>query len=307
MPITNFPNGVSSFGIPVFGSGPIITTGNIFFVSSVSGSNSNIGTDPSKPFATIDYAIGKCTANNGDHIIAMPGHIETLNAAGDVTFDVAGVTCIGIGSGAARPQFLFNTASTVDINFDAASIVLDNFLMLGGRDAIVAPLDVNAADCTFRNIEWRDASGQQALRAFVIDANANRTRILNFRYNGDTAAGAAEAIQIQGADNVVIDGFFCDGDFSVGCINIATTACTDLEVRNCIARNRNSVDIFLVDTITGSTGMIGPNIYFRCADNAANITEALTGATFVYFPDIYIVNNAGEQAMLTNITASTDA
>ena len=99
----------------------------------------------------------------------------------------------------------------------------------------------------------------------------------------------------------------CDGNFAVAGIDVRTTATTDLEVRNVYFRQRNSNDLFLVDTITGSTGLIGPNINLRIQDNAANITEALTGATFVYFQDINIVNAAGESSMLTNITASTDA
>jgi len=62
-----------------------------------------------------------------------------------------------------------------------------------------------------------------------------------------------------------------------------------------------------VDTVTASTGMIGPNIHVFVADNAANVTEALTGASFVYFQPINIVNLAGEVAMPTNIPATTDA
>lgn len=89
-------------------------------------------------------------------------------------------------------------------------------------------------------------------------------------------------------------------------IDVRTTAATDLEVYNHTARTRNAADIFLIDTITASTGTVGPSLYLRLNDNAANITEAVTGATFVYHNDISIVNLAGELGMLTNITASTD-
>ena len=78
MGLTNFPNGISSFGVPVLGGGAITTTGSIFFVDSVTGSNGNSGADSDHPFATIDYAIGKCTANKGDHILVMPGHNEAI-------------------------------------------------------------------------------------------------------------------------------------------------------------------------------------------------------------------------------------
>ena len=34
MAATNFPHGVASYGIPLIGSGPIVTTGNIWFCDS---------------------------------------------------------------------------------------------------------------------------------------------------------------------------------------------------------------------------------------------------------------------------------
>ena len=65
MSLTRFPRGVSSFGIPVIGAGPIVTTGTVFFVDD-SGSNDNSGLDPEQPFATLAYAESRCTASVGD-------------------------------------------------------------------------------------------------------------------------------------------------------------------------------------------------------------------------------------------------
>jgi len=63
MGLTQFPNGISSFGIPVIGGSQIpVTTGTYFFVDD-SGSNANDGLDPDHPVATIEYAFGLCTAD----------------------------------------------------------------------------------------------------------------------------------------------------------------------------------------------------------------------------------------------------
>ncbi|MGE0289528.1 MAG: hypothetical protein AB7I42_26065 [Bradyrhizobium sp.] len=306
---TNFPNGVTSFGVPTMGVGSLLPWGKTLFVQSVHSraSDSNKGEDKNRPLATIARAIALCAANAGDHILVGPGHSETINEAGAITFDKAGLSMFGFGHGTLKPQIIFATAQGADLNIDAANTLIDNFLFTSGRDSLTGPIDVNAADFSLLNSEWRDGTAHQAVRALLADANASRLRIMNFRYDGDASAGASEAISLAGCDGVLIDGFRIDGNFSVGCIDLKTTAVTDLEVRNGIARNRNSADIFLADTITGSTGMIGPNIFIRVADNAANITEALGGATLVYHPHIWIVNNAGEVAMATNITASTDA
>ena len=119
MGLTNFPNGITSFGVPVIGGSGLIpaTTGTYFFVSSGTGSNSHSGKNPAEALATIDYAIGKCTDSKGDVIVVMPGHAETISAAGGITADVAGITIIGLGNGGLRPIITFSgTASTFVIS-----------------------------------------------------------------------------------------------------------------------------------------------------------------------------------------------
>lgn len=283
-----------------------LTTGEIFFVCSVTGTDAaGYGQNPDAPCASIDYAIGLCAANKGDRIYVMPGHVETVAAAGGVAMDVAGIEIIGIGSGAARPKVNFTaTGSTFAVS--AANCSVRNILFTGGIDAVVSALVVSAADFALIGCEYRDVTGQ--CTAFLLTtAAADRMLVDGLRYDGDTSAGTAAAIAIVGGDRITIINSKFDGNFSVGVIDIRTTATTDIEVRDCTARTRNSADIFLIDTITGSTGMIGPNLNLRLQDNAANITEAITGATFVVFQPVNIVNLAGESSMQTNITASTDA
>lgn len=304
-----FTNGILVRGVPlnVAHPGKVFWVGNsaTLQVGEKGASNGNKG-GYYDPFSTIDYAVGMCAANRGDIIMVRPNHTETVSAAGGLDLDVAGIAIIGLGTGANRPTVNFTTATTADMDVDAANITMYNILFTGGVGALVAPIDVNAADFTLINCEYRDVTGQ-CVDCILTDNSADRFRIVNFRYVGDSAAGTNSGIALVGSDDVVIDGLFMDGNFAVGGIDIRTTAVTDLEVRNVVFRTRNAADIFLVDTVTGSTGMIGPNLYLRLQDNAANITEAITGATFVLFDDIFVVNNAGEKAMLINTTASTDA
>lgn len=307
MSLTNFPFGLSSFGIPLIGSGPVLTTGRVFFVNSATGTDApGYGVDKDRPFDTINFAISQCTANRGDVIFVMPGHVETVTAAAGLDLDAAGVSIIGIGQGESRPVIDLTTATTADIDIDAASITLQNFIIKGNVDALAAVIDVNASDFKLYNCEYRDVTGQCTV--FILtDANASRMHVKGLVYRGDTAAGTGAAIAIVGGDGIVIEDFDIIGNFSVGVFDVRTTATTNLKIRNGFARTTNAADIILVDTITGSTGLIGPDINARLQDNAANITEAFTGATFVYFQPINIVNLAGESSMQTNITASTDA
>ena len=64
-----------------------LQTGNIFFVDSVTGSDTNSGNGVENALATIDAAVGKCTANKGDFIVVMPKHAESLAADSGVDLD----------------------------------------------------------------------------------------------------------------------------------------------------------------------------------------------------------------------------
>lgn len=307
MDFTNFPRGFP-FGVTLRNL-PILNTypAQCFWVDSNAGRNSGAGT-LERPFATIDYAIGRCRANKGDIIMVKAGHVETITAAAGIACDVAGISIIGHGNGSDRPTINFTTSTAATMTISAANILLQNLLFIGGVDALVSPIVVSAADVTMIGCETRDTAGTaQATDWILTTAAANRFSLLRHRHDGDPAAGANTFLAIVGGDGIVVDGLRLDGNFAIGGISVRTTATTDLEVRNVMFRTRNAADIFLVDTITGSTGMIGPGLYLRLNDNAANITEAITGATWVLFDDIFVVNLAGEKAMLINTTASTDA
>ena len=111
MGLSNYPNGwrngVVVRGVPI----EIPHPGKVFWVNNssvlaeggIAGSDGNDGTYQ-RPFGTIDYAVGRCTANRGDVIYVMPGHSETIGAAAAVDFDVAGITVIGLGRGALQPR-----------------------------------------------------------------------------------------------------------------------------------------------------------------------------------------------------------
>ena len=257
MTLTNFPNGLSSFGVPLIGSGNIPIASRNFFVNSVTGSNGYDGLSPETPFGTLAYAITQCVTAKGDNIILLPGHVETVATAGGVTFaSKAGINVIGVGRGSLRPTVNF-TATAATLLANAANLYFENILFTGGIDAVVSGVVVSAADCRFNNCEYRDVTGE-CTQFLLTTAAANRLKITNFTYDGAAGAGTVAGIAIVGGDGIIIDGVFADGNFSTGFIDIRTTATTDLQVRNIIARTRNAADVIGVDTITGSTGTIGP-------------------------------------------------
>src|SRR3990172_1563972 len=86
MPITKFPNGVSSFGVPVFGNSTMDgkVWGTAYFVDAAIGTAGAAGTDPEHPLSTIQAALDKCTTSKGDRVFVRNGaYAEDLTMSKD--------------------------------------------------------------------------------------------------------------------------------------------------------------------------------------------------------------------------------
>lgn len=170
-----FTNGVTIRGVPLQQANP----GAVFFVNNSSalavggtaGSNGNPGTYQ-KPFSTIDYAVGRCTANRGDLIFVMPGHAETISTATALSLDVAGISIVGLGCGDNRPTVTLDTATTTTIPVSAANITLSNIIFKANFAAIVSCFTLTTAKnfgldkCDFR----QTASAKNFLN--IVDTDA---------------------------------------------------------------------------------------------------------------------------------------
>ena len=159
---SGFPNGITIRGVPIAQYQP----GEVFWVNNssvlakggIGGSNGNPGTYQ-KPFSTIDYAIGRCTAGRGDTIMVMPGHAETLTAAAAITLDVNGVAIVGLGSGNLRPTLTYTTANTASVSWTADQCTMKNIRFVGNFLSIAAAiLNSGGRDWTVEDCDFSDTS-----------------------------------------------------------------------------------------------------------------------------------------------------
>lgn len=292
--------------------GAFSTVGNVYWVHSGTGNAGNSGLEPNKALATIDSAVGKCTAGRGDTIIALPGHVETVATANGLDLDVAGIRVIFLGDGANRASVnLTATASTIRVN--ANNVAVYGMSVTGGIDAVALCVDVNGkTDVVFKDLRYRDVTGQCTV-FFKAANNSDRLVIDGVKYLGDAAAGTSAAFQFDGCDDLTFKSFDIVGNFANSAIEFITTASARVRIDSgpdgSFIWTQNSADLCIKDTITGSTGNITGRggLALRLTDNAANITEAITGATFAVFDNVWVCNLANEKAMLINWTASTDA
>ena len=270
---TNFPNGLQSRGVPVEGfsgiGSPLLTMGNIYHVDSgaTTADDDNAGTNPKQPLATIDGAVGKCTANNGDVILVHPGHSETYSAAGALTLDVAGVTIIGMGVGNSRPTITFDTAATVDIDVTAADVQIHNIIISMNYADVVEVFDLSAAGFVVNGCRFVDTATNMnfvdLIKGTTTDNQCDRLEFTNnVVISPDT--GNNGIIDIGGDIDGVV---FNDNDITLGVANSEAiiSVATGKDVTNCrILRNYiyrlNTAGDLLIDAdTTDNSGIIAHN------------------------------------------------
>jgi hypothetical protein len=143
--------------------------GNVIFVSSVTGTDgAGYGDNPDAPVATVDYAIGLCTASKGDVIYVLPGHAETTTA---IALDVAGVRIIGLGFGANRPTLTATTAASDLVAVTAANCELINMRLVGAASGVTALLDLSSAATDFRASKCEFVQAATPLSGLTISAD----------------------------------------------------------------------------------------------------------------------------------------
>ena len=112
MGLTNFPNGITSFGIPTVGGGSIpITSGKYFFVNSDIGSDGNDGLSLETPLKTVLAAYNKMTSDKYDVCLCFGSASHTLSAM----LTISKNRCIFIGMDGAGRRYGQRTKWTMGV------------------------------------------------------------------------------------------------------------------------------------------------------------------------------------------------
>jgi len=159
-------------GAPVFPR-PDFLVGNVFYVNSA-GANGD-GTTPQSAISTLDAAFALCTANNGDKIIVMPNHAETITGAGGITHDVAGVSVIGLGRGNQRPRFLMDAGTTVTYLISAADAFVTNLDFASGHSNVATCFNVTGVYAHIDNCRFSNNTTNEDFLVCVTASGADNT------------------------------------------------------------------------------------------------------------------------------------
>lgn len=194
MPISNFPNGASSFGVVLPASGYIgPSQGNVWFVKPVSGNDGNDGMTPQTPFATLAHALSSATAGQND-IVYLLAESNTASATTDYQ------------------------STTLDWNKDLVHLIGVNCgPLLGQRSRIsnlstaaaMAPLfKVSANGCLIANIEVFQGTPGSGTTSIAMQVSGQRNRIVNCQISGNgdltgvTDVAGTRSLKVSGSENI---------------------------------------------------------------------------------------------------------
>lgn len=275
--------------------------GNIFFVNSTNsraGTSSAHGQSPDSPFSTIDAAVGACTDSQGDIILVLPGHVETISAAGSLDIDVAGIKIIGLGWGQNRPALNY-TAVGGTVEVDADDVWIENlWFKANATGGVTIGVDVKtgADDLVIKNCDFRaEAATKEFLSAITIAATNARQSIIGCTF-WEGAGDATNAIATVGAcDDLLVKDCFFDGTYSVAVIDI--DAGTNVVVRpkfiNNVAYNSDTSAGLFCALDSGTVGFFVGNRSGIGKANTVPVTDASAS--------IFIDNLATDAAAISEL------
>ncbi len=142
--LTNFPNGITSFGIPIFGSGLPPFTGQYLFCDYLRGNDGNDGS-PGTPLKTITAAYAKTTSGNNDvvFIVGDGGTDATQRLTASFAWNnnathLIGLTAPSFYSQRARISHLTTQATEINplMSIGGTGCIFANFSMFQGINSL---------------------------------------------------------------------------------------------------------------------------------------------------------------------------
>ena len=281
--------------------------GSVFFVHSGTGTDgAGYGRNPDSPTATLDYAVGLCTASKGDVIYVLPGHAESLTTATSLTMDVAGVKVVGLGWGAKRPTFTITTATTATWNVTAAGCWVENVLIVSNFLNVAASMTVAAGgtSLTLKNVEFRDTSAilgsliHLSVAADVDDLIIDGMRVVATAL---TAAATNCVLFAGGCDRLRITNSVFHGACTGAVVGASAAASTDVYLRGIQLLNTDTTNGLGIAFHNSATGFADEIVSI----NLKNAVKGLTGTGLSIGPNVVYSNAVNAYAGLFSYTVDS--
>ena len=291
-------SGRSIPGGPVVITDRSFTTGNVYFVHS-SGTTTG-GYSFSAPITTLLGAVALCTASQGDTIIVMEGHAETIATATAMVIATAGIRVIGLGYGTNRPTFTFSATDSI-CSITAANVWVENIRLVSDIDNVVTGIDLGASadGCTLKNVELVDgASNKEFLIHVNIATGCHDVTLDGVRVCG-LGGGATACVKFVGtSDRLVMKNCNMQGTFSAALVDASAGILLNQQINDNILHNRDTSAGLVYKGNSSSTGFLVRNQVL----GAKNNTETISTVTAMHCSLNYGTDVAASTAILTPST-----
>lgn len=288
------------------------TAGKTFYVSSVTGNAQGTGGSPQSPVTTIAAALALCTANQGDTIVLLPKHAETITAAGGIAIAKAGVALIGAGTGNQRPTLTYTTANTATLTVTAADVYMENILFIGNFLSIATAIDVTGINFRAYKLSFRDTDSTHGfLRAIKATGTANTADGLHVESCGRMGLSTSAAEMIGLVDNVdrltLLDNISLAVAGTAACflLSAGSKIVTAANIgKNKIQTGGTSGNLFISNGGSTNTGLVYENYCGNLDVTGAQTFGAATGLQFFNNQDTSTSTEAGALAQAADTPLS---
>lgn len=154
MSFTNYPNGITSLGIPVIGNGIPTNSGNYWFVNGSAGSDAYTGKSLDQSFQTIQRAVD--AADSSDVICIAPG---AYDESVTISRTLDGLCLVGLGN-LGDVGIAPSTTAAIGLTYHADDVTLINVGVAGESTATSALTGTGSRFRAYNcKIEGVDTSG----------------------------------------------------------------------------------------------------------------------------------------------------
>lgn len=235
MGYTNFPNGITSFGIPQLGSGVPICLGDTYFVDYRNGDDTLFdGKSPDHPFKTLSAAYAACTTNNNDLII-IDGD-STVAESAMIDWAKNRITVVGTNGGrmygqAAKVSLGVTTAAT-DIALLKVTGVRNNFIGIkfisnNTKDESLYTVAEGGEYTTYLNCEFYKSTDLDETAASEFLHNGDSTQFFNCTFGSTANIIADNKIRPNVLLTATLSGKKCRDTYFENCLFFSKCAGTE--------------------------------------------------------------------------------
>lgn len=272
--VTNFPNGVSSFGwvvTPAAYAAQAWGGGTTIWVCNRSGCPSGDGSTPDRPLSSLfgtGGGLAKVNNRPGVTIIVGVGHVESITASTSISgltgTSAVNLNIIGLGYGSQRPLFNWTAAASALLQNIAGCWIRNCVFNFSSTAATVvtAAMTASAADCGLDSVEIKPATSatQLTTTGITVASGATKYSLLGVEVVSETFATNPTDILTTTAAVDKLTMYGCRFHTAVnsttnGVINLAN-APTNVWIEDCTFINKKAASTKAAIASASTTGFV---------------------------------------------------